>query len=131
MLTSLTHNTRRPDISFYRSGRIDITARVAKSLGLQDGDVIDVACEGGEYYLYIRYKGKELTGSHRGQCHATNSGNVCNNFRAYSKQLCRIVLRLNGNVNVARLPVGQTVHREELGTGIAAYLIIRNNLSHD
>ena len=49
----LGEKTRRPDITFYRNGRIDITASVAERLSLRAGDVIDIARGKEEYYLYV------------------------------------------------------------------------------
>ena len=48
---SILGNTRRADISFYSSGKIDITSRIANALGMVDGDVIDVLTWIGVFYL--------------------------------------------------------------------------------
>ncbi len=50
---SILGNTRRADISFYSSGKIDITSRIANALGMVDGDVIDIMMWKGEFYLYV------------------------------------------------------------------------------
>ena len=41
-MQSILGNTRKADITFYASGRIDISARVAKHLQLSRGDVLDI-----------------------------------------------------------------------------------------
>lgn len=120
-MTTMLGNTRRPDVSFYATGRIDITARTAKLLALRDGDVIDIATNGKEYYLYVKYKGDEVVGRHEAQCRPTKKGS--RNYRAYSRRLCSIVLDLNGEANAAHLPVGEA----ESG-GKMLPIIIRNNI---
>ena len=117
-------NTRRPDITFHSDGRIDITARVAKALSLRPGDVIDIAHDTGEYYLYVKHR--NAVGRHEAQCHATYRGKTCNNLRAHSKQLCLAVLRVNGNYTIARLPVGEPLQHQ--GLGIALPIIIHHNI---
>ena len=122
-MTSTLENTRRPDITFHADGRIDITARVAKALSLQPGDVIDIAHDGSEYYLYVKHR--NALGRHQAQCYVTKRGKTCNNLRTYSKRLCQAVLSVNGNQQ-ARLPVGQPIEIKSLGTALP--LIIRHNI---
>lgn len=125
MTTSLLgNNSRRPDISFHANGTIDITARVAKMLNLADGDVIDVVLDDGEYYLYVRWRGKFINGNYEAQVHPTKKGS--HNFRAHSVKLCRNVLRYSGVTNtLARLPVGKYQVWNEHPSAI---LIIQNNI---
>lgn len=119
-MTNLLGNTRRPDVSFYANGRIDITARVAKLLSLQENDVIDIAVEGGEYLLYRKYKAESLIGRHEAQCHVTKRGIFrSNNIRAYSKRLCAAILKASGTEFTARLPVGDTQTLGHHGTAVA------------
>lgn len=124
-MKSLLGISRRPDISFYRNGRIDITARVARKLNIQSGDVLDIVFDGIEYYLYIRQKGTFVVGRHEAQCFPTKQGS--HNFRAHSVRLCQEVMRLSGEYDVARLPIGEY----ELRDGIPSVtLIVRNNLNN-
>lgn len=125
MTSLLGNNSRRPDISFHTNGTIDITARVAKMLNLADGDVIDVALDDGEYYLYVRWRGKFISGNYEAQVHPTKRGS--HNFRAHSAKLCRNVLRYSGvdNNDVVRLPVGDYQVWNEHPSAI---LIIQNNI---
>lgn len=120
-------NTRRPDITFYRSGRIDITTRVTKALALEDGDVIDIAFDGREHLLYVKHKGASLVGRHEAQCRITNRRGKYHNMRAYSGRLCRFVLALNNNADIARLPVGEVIIDPDTASPLLP-IIIRNNL---
>ena len=91
MTSLLNKSTRRADVTFFQSGRIDITARVVKLLDLQPGDVIDIAVSGGEYLLYVRTKAAQVIGNHSGQVRTTKKYSCSRyslNFRAYNKQLC-------------------------------------------
>ena len=125
-MVSLLGSSRRPDISFYASGRIDITSHVARLLGIASGDVIDVGMEKGEYFFYVRAKGAGTMGRHEAQCWQTKKGSK--NYRAYSKRLCKAVMQLSGARTVARLPIGCTALIHGGGTK-AVILIARNNLS--
>lgn len=89
-MTSLLGNTRKPDVSFYRNGRIDISARVVKALGIERGDVIDVVTDGDEYLLYVVHKGKDVSGAHEAQCYPSNIRRT-HNFRCHSKRLSKAV----------------------------------------
>ena len=118
MLKSLTDNSRRVDITFHRDGRIDINAHVAKMLGLQDGDVIDIATDGIECYLYIRHQSARAVGRHRGRCYATHRGKrKQNNLRAYNVALTRAMLR-GRNADAVSLSVGEVVETAELGRAL-------------
>ncbi len=128
-MESLLHrNSRRPDVSFHNTGRIDITARVARLLDICPGDVIDVACEGGEFYMFVSHKAAEVQGRHEGQCYPTKQHS--HNFRAHSKRLCMEVLKLSHATSVARLPIGDTALLFDK-TVTAVILIARNNLQHN
>lgn len=118
------NNTRKPDITFHSDGRIEITARVTKALSLHPGDVIDIAHDGSEYYLYVKHH--NAVGRHEAQCHATYKGKTCNSLRAHSKRLCQAVLDVNGNSNEARLPVGEPTDHSTLGTTLP--IIIKRNI---
>jgi len=123
-MTSILERTRRPDVTFYRDGRIDITAHAAIELGLKAGDVIDIARDGMEYYMYVSHKAEEVTGRHEAQVYPTSKcKRVCHNFRAHSVRLCREVLRLNGAKERARLITGKAIETAE--TGRALPIIIR------
>ena len=120
-MSSILHNSRRPDVVFHNNGRIDITARIAKLLRLQDGDVVDIDTDYGEYLLYVRLRSAQRIGRHEATVHPTNRGkHNNNNFRAYSKNLCRAFRRHIGyNADKPlRLPAGSPVIFGPNGTAI-------------
>ena len=70
-------------------------------------------------------KGTFVVGRHEAQCFPTKQGS--HNFRAHSVRLCQEVMRLSGEYDVARLPIGEY----ELRDGIPSVtLIVRNNLNN-
>lgn len=104
-MQSILGNTRKADIAFRRSGRIDISARVAAQLNLQSGDVIDIAESGGEYYLYIHHHAPAV-GHHEATVYNTNKRGK--HFRTHSVRLCRALLSVSGSGrNIVRLCVGE------------------------
>lgn len=109
MLKSVLGRTRRPDISFSRNGRIELSSRVAQLLSLHAGDVIDILKDDstGDCYLYRKCHAAEGM-RHEAQVYRTNS--CGRHFRTYSRRLCREVLhimRFHGET--ARLPSGGRV----------------------
>ncbi|MBO7280559.1 MAG: hypothetical protein J6V00_05270 [Bacteroidaceae bacterium] len=123
-MTSLLPNTRRPDIIFHSSGRIDISAHIAKQLNIRSGDVIDIMADRGEYYLYVRTRA--AIGRHEAQCFVTNNrAKHCHSLRAYSTRLCRAILALTGSNTKASLPCG-TPGEQSFGTAIP--VITKNKL---
>ncbi len=126
-MTDLVSNTRRPDVSFYPDGRIDITARVAKELQITKGDIINISTDGFEYLLYVKMKADSVRGSHEAACHPTNR--KTNNFRAHSTRLARAVLDIVGpQLTEARLPVGKPFFNKALQR-VVVPLITRNPLT--
>ncbi len=125
-MRSIIRNTRLPDISFYASGRIDITSRVAKMLGLKCGDVIDISVDGSEYYLHKRFPDCEPCGKHAARCLATRKHiRSCNNLRVFFKPLARIMLGVAGVSDAARLAVGDPVTINGI---LAVPIIYKHNL---
>lgn len=125
-MTNLIDSTRRPDISFYSSGRIDITARVSKILGIESGDVINVSTDGYEYLLYVQLKASAINGTHEAACRPTSKRNT-HNFRAHSIRLCKAMLKAVGTgLGEARLPIGKPFFSKELDS--TAIPIITHNL---
>ncbi len=106
MQSILGNNTRKADIIFSSTGRIDITARIAKHLQLSRGDVIDIMVDGCEYYLYVKRRAP-INGRYEAMVLPTNKRG--NHFRAYSRRLCSAILRASGAVDTARLCVGVPV----------------------
>lgn len=121
MMQSLLNHTRRPDITFHRSGRIDITAAVVTALGIKPGDVIDITTEGREYYLHVRHRATELVGRHQLQCQPTNPRS--RNMRTHSVQLCSIILQLTGSNQQAHVMAGQPVSHPDLHATVLPLII--------
>lgn len=124
-MASLLGNTRRPDISFYKNGRIDIASRVVRMLDIQEGDVIDIDQCNGEYLLYVRLKGSKLQGRHQAQCYPTK--NNSHNYRTYSKRLSDAMLSICGAEQIARLSIGEALNSDIHGKVIP--IITRINLN--
>lgn len=124
-MISIIGNSRRPDITFYRDGRIDITSQVSKTLSLQSGDVIDITIHESEYLLYVSHRHNNTIGRHEGQCRPTQKGS--NNFRTYSKRLCEFILRESGADDIARLQCGEPLEINNYGFGIP--IITKNNIN--
>lgn len=108
-MKDLLGRTRRPDITFHHNGKVDITSRVSRLLGIESGDVIDIATDGMEYYLFVKHKRADIIGRHEGQVYATYRGK-CRNFRTYSKRLCEAMMSKKSMV--ARLPVGEVEFKD-------------------
>lgn len=109
-MIKLLVNTRRPDITFSRNGRIHITARVARMLSLQPGDNINIAHDHGEYLLFATHRDNTI-GRHVAQCWPTKKGS--RNFCANSVTLCRLLLsESNISADKAAFMVGEPICKE-------------------
>lgn len=111
-MESLLQCTRRPDITFRRNGKIDISSHAAKMLGLERGDVIDVLKDRGEYYLYIRLRNP--AGNHNARAFPTYGRGQ--HFRSWCQRLCTAMMQICGVDTDARLTVGEPLHDEAHGT---------------
>lgn len=125
-MESLLSNTRKPDLSFFQDGHINITARVAKSIGLEDGDVIDMLKDGKELYLYVKIKSKDVVGQHTGRCRSTHTNKSYRNFRTNCKRLCNAIFEMCDNDGVVQLAAGESFEIPNIG--LAVPLITRINL---
>ncbi len=125
-IQSILGNTRRADISFSKTGKIDITARIVKALGIERGDIIDIMVGGGEYYLYVSAHASQICGRHEAQCYPSKRGG--HHFRAYSRRLCAAILKIAGITIHGNFPAGEVV---EINGHKAIPIITRNNISHD
>lgn len=114
-MQSILINSRKADIIFRRSGRINISARVAKSLGLACGDVIDIMEDHGEYYLYIKHHAP-VVGRHEGMVMRSNKSG--NHFIAHSVTLSRYILSKCELYNTARLCCGEAINLPNYGTAL-------------
>ena len=110
--------TRRGDITFHPSGRIDLTAHVSKSLGLHPGDVVNIAEEGdspSEHYLYVVRRSEETTGRHSCTCRKVKSGRY---LRVFSKSLASHILHLCHANGTLCLRVGAPTVLKGIGTAL-------------
>lgn len=123
---SILGNTRRSDISFSPNGKIDISSRIVKALGMEKGDVIDIMVDGREYYLYVSIHASVVFGRHEAQCYPTQRGS--RHFRAYCRRLCTAILQAAGVSGVACFAAGEVV---EISGRKAIPIITRKNLRHD
>lgn len=109
-MKSILPNSRKHDISFHASGKIDISAYIARKFSLAPGDVIDIAQEGGEWYLYVKLRAGSYAGRHNGRVWATSNGH--GTFRTYSKSITDAVLAAAGASVRLRCPCGTEVERD-------------------
>lgn len=109
-MINLLPTSRKHDISFHPSGRIDISANVARRLALAPGDVIGIAAESGECYIYVRLRAGRYAGRHEGRVWPTSGGR--GSFRAQSKKLARAFLAAAGARGPLRCPCGAALTRD-------------------
>ena len=109
-MKSFLHNSRKHDISFHPSGKIDISAHIARRLALAPGDVIDIVHDSGEWYLYVKLRAGAYTGRHNGKVWATANGK--GTFRTCSKALTNAVLSAAQTTGRLRCPCGAEVERD-------------------
>lgn len=108
-MKSILPNSRKHDISFHPSGKIDISAHIARSLSLAPGDVIDIVQESGEWYLYVKLRSGHYVGRHDGRVWATARGK--GTFRTCSKAITNAVLTATGTESRLRCPCGAEIER--------------------
>lgn len=104
-IKSILGNTRRADISFHSSGKIDITSRIANALNMADGDVIDIMTVRGEFYLYISIPATAICGRHEAQCYPSKRGG--RHYRTWCHRLCSAILAECGQPSRANLAAGE------------------------
>lgn len=124
---SILGNTRRADISFHASGKIDITSRIVNALGINQGDVIDIMTANGEFYLYVSAHAADICGRHEAQCYPSKRGG--RHFRTYCHRLCSAILSQHPtHTSRLRFAAGEAV---EVHGRKAITIITRNIISHD
>lgn len=126
-MKTMLNNTRRHDITFNVDGRIEISARATRALGLHPGDVIDIAIDerSREVYLYIKHRAP--AGRHKAQCYRTGKGRTCNSLRAFSVDICRQVLDMRGySCTQAKLPVGDPITVDGINKALPIIIRYRN-----
>lgn len=70
-MESILGNTRKADIVFYASGRIDITSHIATQLRLSRGDVLDIMYDEKENYTCMLNTAYQTTDMKRVYFHPT------------------------------------------------------------
>ncbi|MBE6336254.1 MAG: hypothetical protein E7066_06230 [Lentimicrobiaceae bacterium] len=111
-MKSLLGNTRKPDLTFHSSGKIDITSSVVSCLRLSAGDTIDIMTDGEEFYLYVKHRAP-MASRCKGRVH--KSGMYGSHFRAWSVRLCKIILAECNANDIVRLSVGEKITDEKYG----------------
>ena len=111
MMKSILPNSRKHDISFHASGKIDISSHIARRLSLAPGDVIDIVQESGELYLCAKLRAGSYSGRHVGRVYAT-AHRENGTFRTWSKALVSAVLERVGEPKVFRCPCGDDFERD-------------------
>lgn len=120
---SILGNSRKTDLTFFKNGRIDISAHVTKILKLEKGDALDVVAGNGEMYIYVKIHAPTV-GRHEAACFPTHERS--NHFRAWSLRLCRAMMDLCGcESDKMELSVGSPI---ELWNGETALPIIYKNI---
>ena len=106
-MKSILGPTKRHQIVFYRSGRIDISALVVRTLQLAAGDVVDCVVDDDEnIYLYKKYSGSEVVGRHEATTYRDSFNSSC--LRCNSVRLTQHILDLCSASACAKLAIGTT-----------------------
>ncbi|MGN1228655.1 MAG: hypothetical protein ACI4T5_03260 [Prevotella sp.] len=105
-MENIIASLRKHDITVYRSGRIDISARLAKLLSLQQGDSVNIAKDGDEFYIYVAHRNSTSHGRQYSACVYPSSFGG-GSFRLQFKQLAQRFMQLCAyDGMVMRLPAG-------------------------
>lgn len=109
-MKKLLDSIRRAELTASGCGRIYIGSRLTTLLGIQQGDVVNVAEEHGEYYLFVQHSAGEDSAKYRGVCFRSSSrggGMLLSNTR-----LARELMRAAGmKGRRAGFPCGDPVER--------------------
>lgn len=123
---SILGNTRCADISFFPSGKIDISSRIVKALEMKAGDVIDIMVADNEFYLYVSVNASEICGRHQARCYPSKRGS--RHFRTYCRRLCSAMIGDHKSARNVSFAAGDVV----IVNGRRSISIItRNAINHD
>ncbi len=104
-MIDLIPQTRRPDITFIRDGRILLAAKLVRALAISPGDSINISRLNGEFLIHASPNSLSI-GRHEAMCRPTKKNS--NNFCANSTRLARAILDAAGiPANRAAFPVGE------------------------
>lgn len=112
----LGNDVRKPDVTFYGNGKINLTAGVARLLDIREGDSVDIAQDdAGDCFLYVRHRA-DASSPYRYQavCRPTSGGR---NMRAYSQKLCRFIIRMCRE-EVVQLNIGEPAELAGIGPAL-------------
>lgn len=108
-MQSILGNTRKADITFYASGRIDISAlRRKTSPALTRRCFGTIMIDQDEFYLYVRLRSPN--GRHEAMVFPTNKAG--NHFRTSSSRLCTAILQECKTTDKVKLCVGEPTENE-------------------
>lgn len=113
MTSILGDHTRKPDITFHRSGLIDITAAVVKALGIENGDSLDIIAN--DFECAVTCIHHSVKGQFQAVCRPSKIG--YHNMRCHSKKLTDFICDRFGADKV-RLTTGMCIHRTDGSTAI-------------
>lgn len=122
-MKSLIKQYRNPDIKFFKDGKIYITSRVSKSIGLESGDAIDVVFDKGKYYLYVSRK--KAPQGYVARCYKTKATGRF--MRCNSKEISAGILKAAQATEKAFLLVGRAELLPEAGR-FGVTINVNNNL---
>lgn len=122
-MESLIKQYRKPDIKFFRDGRIYITARIAKEMDLKTGDAIDIIYGKGRYYLCISRRNAPM--GYVARCYRPRKSSRF--MRCNSTEITSGILRAAGARDKAYLLAGRAELIPEIGQ-FALPLNVSNNL---
>lgn len=124
-LKVLLKKQREHDLYFGKGGRIEIRASVSKTLGLSEGDAINICEDRDETYIFKH--GVSSDGrNYKAVCRKVNNGSRF--FRVNCKELTNYILKKT-KTDYAKLYVGDPV--ELNGIGRAVPIIIKSNMRHE
>lgn len=126
-MQSILGSTRKADITFHHTGRICISARIAKTLGLAHHDVIDIIKDEqrsrNEYYMVIKHR--DAVGKHEGMVFRSNKNG--RHYIASSIKLSRYIMQQCGVSDRVRLCCGDPITIPLYGTAVP--IIIKHCLN--
>lgn len=105
---------RRPGLTFYKNGRIDIAANVSKDLELSEDCAIDILHDNGEYYLRKTAVQKYIQPSLK----CMRVGKKSCSFRTFSVELCKCMYNIadvKTTTEKFALPTGSPINNRKYG----------------
>lgn len=113
-MQSVIVKSRKPDLTFHITGRINISARIARELQLKSGDLIDIMEDDDQHeaYIYVRHRAPNV-GRHEGMVFPSHKGSY--HFIASSKALCEYILRKCEQQKKAAVACGLSVQLKYYG----------------